>query len=85
MTTEAGIETREPEGGVEDSVITAKVKALFLDEPNLSYDELITIQTCNGVVHLSGCLDSRIDIKRAAEVALTVNGVHSVENELRRR
>jgi osmotically-inducible protein OsmY len=89
MATEACMEIREPEGGarsdVEDSVITAKIKTLFLDEPKLSYDELINVETFKGVVHLSGVLDSRIDIKRAVEVALGVNGVNSVKNEIQRK
>lgn len=69
---------------VEDSVITAQVKALFLDEPNLSYDQ-INVETFKGVVHLSGFVGSRIDIKRAVEIALGVNGVNSVENQIKRK
>ena len=87
MATEDCAATQEQAGtgdSVEDSVITAKVKALFLDEPNLSYQQL-NVETFKGVVHLSGFVDSRIDIKRACEIALGVNGVNSVKNEIRRK
>lgn len=67
---------------VDDSVLTAKVKAAILDEPSLSSAE-INVETFKGVVQLSGFVASRADINKAADVARAVNGVTSVKNDMR--
>jgi osmotically-inducible protein OsmY len=69
---------------VDDSVITSKVKAMLLDEPNLSSDQ-INVETFKGVVQLSGFVNSRADISKAVEIARSVNGVKSVKNDMRLR
>jgi len=68
----------------DDSVISAKIKALFLEEPNLSYEQ-IDVETCKGVVRLTGFVNSRVVINRALEIVLGVKGVNSVENEILRK
>ena len=67
---------------VDDSVITTKVKAAILNEPNLSSAE-INVETFKGVVQLSGFVNSQADINRAVEVARSVKGVTSVKNAMR--
>ena len=64
---------------VDDSVITAKVKAAVLGEPTLKSAE-INVETYKGKVQLSGFVRSRVDINKAVEVARTVKGVASVDN-----
>jgi osmotically-inducible protein OsmY len=64
---------------VEDSVITAKVKAAVLNDPSLKSTE-INVETYKGIVQLSGFVNSRTDINRAVEVARGVRGVTSVKN-----
>ena len=66
---------------VDDSVITAKVKAAVLKEPSLKSAE-INVETSKGTVQLTGFVRSRADINKAVEVARGVNGVKSVKNDM---
>lgn len=66
---------------LDDTVITTKVKAAILAEPDLKSLQ-ISVETFKGVVQLSGFVDSAYSAKRAAEVARGVNGVVSVKNDL---
>jgi len=65
----------------DDSVITTKVKAAFLNEPNLKSTE-INVETFKGIVQLSGFVSSQNDITKAVELARSVNGVKSVKNDM---
>ena len=67
---------------IDDTVITAKVKARILDEPGLKSAE-INVETFKGVVQMSGFVNSQSDINRAAELARGVRGVSSVKNDMR--
>ena len=66
---------------VDDSAITAKVKAAIFDEPSLKMLQ-INVETYKGVVQLSGFVDSAQSITKAGEVASSVKGVMSVRNDL---
>ncbi|KAF0216332.1 MAG: transport-associated protein [Geobacteraceae bacterium] len=66
---------------IDDSVITTKVKAAIFDEPSLKTLQ-INVKTFKGVVQLSGFVDSALSVTKAGEVAGSVNGVVSVENDL---
>jgi osmotically-inducible protein OsmY len=75
--------TREGTGEyVDDSVITSKVKALILKDPDLKVNE-INVETFKGVVQLSGFVRSQADIDKAVQVARGVTGVKSVKNDMR--
>ena len=67
---------------IDDTVITTKVKAAVLNDPDLKSAE-INVETYKGVVQLSGFVNSNDDIARAAEVARGVKGVASVKNDMR--
>ena len=67
---------------VDDSVITAKIKARILEEPGLKSAE-INVETFKGVVQMSGFVSSLADINKAAELARGVRGVNSVKNDMR--
>ncbi|MBE0612059.1 MAG: BON domain-containing protein [Burkholderiales bacterium] len=66
---------------VEDTVITAKVKAAVLEESSLKSAE-INVETFKGVVQLTGFVNSSADIKKAVAVAKVVKGVKSVKNDM---
>jgi len=66
---------------VDDSVITAKVKAAVLKEDTLKSAE-INVETFKGVVQLSGFVNSQADINKAAQLARGINGVTSVKNDM---
>ncbi len=67
---------------VDDSVITTKVKAAILDEPELKVAE-INVETFKGAVQLSGFVSSQAAANKAVEVARGVGGVKSVKNDMR--
>jgi osmotically-inducible protein OsmY len=76
--------TRHHEGTgeyVDDSVITAKVKAAIFNEHDLKVSE-VKVETFKGIVQLSGFVSSRADINGAVRVASAVNGVKSVTNDM---
>jgi osmotically-inducible protein OsmY len=66
----------------DDTVITTKVKAAILSEPNLKSTE-INVETFKGVVQLGGFVSSQASIDKAVEVARSVKGVTSVKNDMR--
>jgi len=66
---------------VDDSVITAKVKAAVFEDASLKSAE-INVETSKGVVQLSGFVRSRTDINKAVVVARRIEGVRSVKNDM---
>ena len=66
---------------VDDSTITAKVKAAILEDPALKSLQ-ISVKTYKGVVQLSGFVDSQDMVDRAGKVASQVSGVRDVKNGL---
>ncbi|AUN96127.1 BON domain-containing protein [Pseudazoarcus pumilus] len=68
----------------DDSVLTTKVKAAIFDDPVLRVTD-VTVETYDGVVQLSGFVNSRSDINRAVELARGVKGVKDVRNDMRRK
>ncbi len=78
----AGTKTRESTGEyVDNSVITAKVKAAILEDPMLKMFQ-INVETFKGEVQLSGFVDSAEAAARAEEITRKVKGVTSVKNSL---
>ncbi|HEY5102846.1 MAG TPA: BON domain-containing protein [Steroidobacteraceae bacterium] len=66
---------------VDDSVITTKVKAALVAEPATKARD-ITVITREGIVQLSGFVDSATEKATANEVAQGVAGVKEVRNNL---
>lgn len=66
---------------VDDSLITAKVKAALIKEPMTKATQ-INVETFKGVVQLSGFVSSASAIYKAAELANAVAGVKSVRNDI---
>ncbi len=66
---------------VDDSVITAKVKAAVLGDSSLKSSE-INVETFKGRVQLSGFVNSKADVEQAMAVARKVSGVTSVANDM---
>ncbi len=78
----AATQKRESTGQyVDDSAITAKVKAAIVKEPTLKVLQ-INVETYKGVVQLSGFVDSAQSLNKAADVAGAVPGVMAVKNDL---
>lgn len=66
---------------IDDSVITLKVKTAILNEPSLKISQIKVI-TVDGVVQLSGTVDSQQSIDKAIEVAKSQDDVKSVQSDL---
>jgi osmotically-inducible protein OsmY len=78
----AATPTRESTGEfVDDSAITAKVKAAFIREPTVKAFD-VSVETFKGVVQLSGFVDTATQKTRAGEVARGVTGVRDVKNNI---
>ncbi|NMG74676.1 BON domain-containing protein [Aromatoleum diolicum] len=83
LTACSGTPTRESTGEyLDDSVVTAKVKAAFVEDKTVSALD-IKVDTFKGNVQLSGFADNRQEIQRAGELARQVRGVESVKNDIR--
>jgi hyperosmotically inducible periplasmic protein len=66
---------------VGDAAITGKVKAAMIAEPGLKSMQ-IDVDTKNGIVTLTGTVDTALDKERALQLAQTVNGVVSVVDRM---
>lgn len=79
----AATSTRESTGEyIDDTAITAKVKAAIFNDATLKSND-ISVETFKGRVQLSGFVDTSANIAQAGTVAKGVGGVTSVKNDLR--
>ena len=74
-------QTRTAGEVVDDSMVTAKVKAALIADPNVKAHE-VNVETREGVVQLSGFVDSAEAKNLASDVAKRIAGVKEVRNEL---
>ncbi|WP_297324347.1 BON domain-containing protein [Nitrosomonas sp.] len=73
--------TETSEQYIDDSVITMNIKRAILNDPLLKVFQ-IKVTTVNGIVQLSGTLDSKESIDRAVEVVGNQKDVKSLQNDL---
>ncbi len=66
---------------MDDTEITAKIKAILLNEPGLQSIK-ITVVTTSGVVTLTGSTDTQANKEKAGKLSEAVDGVKSVKNQL---
>lgn len=78
----AGEKSVSLKGYAGDTAITSEVKAKLLAD-DIVPSRKVTVETSNGVVHLSGTLESSKQVDRAADIAKAVTGVKSVKNDLK--
>ncbi|XXD11629.1 molecular chaperone OsmY [Klebsiella sp. R445] len=64
-----------------DTAITSQIKAKLLAD-DMVPSRNITVETSDGVVQLSGSVETRQQADRAADIAKAISGVKSVENNL---
>ena len=69
---------------VDDSVITAKVKAAFVEDSKVDATD-ISVETYHGTVQLSGFADNSMQKDRAEKLASNVEGVKTVKNDIHLR
>lgn len=73
--------TRSAGGTVDDTAITAKVKAALAGDSRVRAHQ-VNVETRDGVVQLSGYVDSSDAKSTAEELARSVDNVKSVDNEI---
>lgn len=66
-----------------DAALTAKVKTAIASDAGIGSASAINVNSYRGVVQLSGFVDSADKIKRAGEAARKVDGVKTVENNIK--
>ena len=66
---------------IDDSILTAKVKTALITSPETKAHQ-INVETKQGVVQMSGFVDSAAAKAAATTVARSVTGVKDVKNEL---
>ncbi len=66
---------------IDDSILTAKVKTALIASPDTKAHQ-INVETKDGVVQLSGFVDTNAAKSAATTVAKSVTGVKDVKNEL---
>jgi osmotically-inducible protein OsmY len=69
---------------VDDATISTKVRAAIVGDKNVTITE-IKVTTFRGTVQLSGFVDNSAMITRAGDIAKGVEGVKSVDNDLKIR
>jgi len=80
----AGSESKRSTGEFgSDAALTAKVKTAIASDAGIGSASAINVNSYRGVVQLSGFVDSPEKIERAAEAARKVDGVRTVENDIR--
>jgi len=67
---------------VDDATLTAKVKAAFVEDPEVKAID-VKVETYKGVVQLSGFANSQTEINKAIHLARNIEGVQSVKNDIR--
>ncbi len=82
LTSCAAIEGQETTGQyVDDTTITSRVKADFVADQKIKSFQ-IHVETMNGVVQLSGFIDTAENERRAVQLAGKVHGVVSVKDAM---
>lgn len=66
---------------IDDTVITAKVKAALLGDDSIKSNDIMVV-TRKGEVQLSGFVNNLVQIDRAVEVARAIEGVTQIGNEM---
>jgi hypothetical protein len=78
----ASSRTQESTGEyIDDSVITTKVKSLLAKDDFLKSFH-ISVETFQGIVQLSGFVNSQQAVNKADEITRSVKGVKSIKNNL---
>ena len=78
---ESALHRAKAERFAEDDIISAKVKAALLKEPDIKALD-VSVETYRGHVLLSGFVEDENQVRKAARIASGVRGVVSVKNAL---
>jgi hyperosmotically inducible periplasmic protein len=68
-------------GDMDDATITARVKTVLLNDPQIGATK-IDVETTGGIVTVSGTVKSQAEAARAVELTKQVTGVREVKSTL---
>lgn len=79
----AGCATHDTSIGtkIDDTAITTKIKAALLKDPSVSGQQ-VSVETVDGVVQLTGFVNSRAAASQAVSIARSTSGVRSVQDKI---
>lgn len=77
-----GDKSQSVEGYAGDTATTSEIKAKLLAD-DIVPSRKVKVETTDGVVQLSGTVDSQAQVERAESIAKAVDGVKSVKNDLK--
>jgi osmotically-inducible protein OsmY len=66
---------------IDDAAVTTKVKAAFAKDPGVKAMD-VKVNTFRGTVQLSGWVNTAEEKAKAEEIAKTIPGVKTVENQI---
>ena len=78
----AGYTADSPKEFINDSVITTKIKTEMAKDKQVSAMKIVVQTDQSGVVKLSGTAKSQAEADKAVEIAKSVKGVTSVQNNI---
>ncbi|WP_318356329.1 molecular chaperone OsmY [Enterobacter sp.] len=79
---DGGDKSQSVEGYAGDTATTSEIKAKLLAD-DIVPSRKVKVETTDGVVQLSGTVDSQAQVERAESIAKAVDGVKSVKNDLK--
>lgn len=75
------VKQESPEEYIDDSIISAKIRAALVAEPTISASD-VKVEVYRGVVQLSGFVDTAEQVQKTGEIVAGINGVKSVNNNI---
>jgi len=78
---EIAVHRAKAERSLEDDLITAKIKAALLEDPDIKLLD-VSVETYRGHVLLNGFAEDESQVKKAGRIASGIRGVVSVKNAL---
>ncbi|WP_312981809.1 molecular chaperone OsmY [Atlantibacter sp.] len=78
----SGSKTDSAKGYAGDAATTSEIKAKFLAD-DIVPSRKVKVETTDGVVQLSGTVESKAQSERAESIAKAIDGVKSVKNDLK--
>jgi hyperosmotically inducible protein len=80
------LKVKESQHKMSDSTITAKIKGVYIREKLFGSKDIsvtgVTVETTDGVVYLTGTVDSQSQADNAIKLAKSISGVKKVDSKL---
>jgi hyperosmotically inducible protein len=66
---------------MDDAIITARIKAMLFTDTGLKSSN-ISVRTTQGIVRMTGTVETRVEKKRAMSIAQNTQGVKSIKDDI---